>query len=115
MLLKLTWPDVLKRLPWQLTFADQIQKESFFLNCNIRLLFCTAHGLLLKNVKLAGMFSMKKRQKCKSCGFRKWGKVHELVLLLSFVDINAFKLAQKCSFYAVKELSVARNTKLQSM
>ena len=26
-----------------------------------------------------------------------------------------FKLAQKCSFYAIKELSVARNAKLQPM
>ena len=32
-----------------------------------------------------------------------------------FLETSNFKLAQKCSFHAIKELSVARNAKLQPM
>ena len=57
-----------------------VPKRIYFLNNNIRLLFCTATWLLLKNVKLAGTFNMKKPQESKNCGFRIWGNGHELAL-----------------------------------
>ena len=34
----------------------------------------------LKNVKLAGTFSMKKRQKCKNCGLKNGGRGYELAI-----------------------------------
>ena len=65
-----------------------VRKIAYFINFNIKLIFCKTRRLHLKNVKLTGTFIVKKATKMQNCGIRNGGRGHELAFKLSMVGIK---------------------------